>query len=283
MTEARPSVVLHLAAQPLVRQSYSDPRETIETNVIGTMNVLEAVRGVDTVRAVLVVTTDKCYENKEWLWGYRETESLGGYDPYSASKACAEIVTASWRNSFLGSDGIDDRQVCVASARAGNVIGGGDVSADRLVPDVIRALAGEEAVVLRNPLAVRPWQHVLEPLHGYLQLARKLMSDEGSSFCEAYNFGPAENDCRPVGEVVELLCEHWGGGQWTLDASHQPHEAHLLKLDSSKARARLGWKTRWSLSDAIAEIVRWEQQHLKGQDLRACSLDSLNRYHESKA
>lgn len=276
--DARPSIVLHLAAQALVRRSYADPRETMETNVIGTMNLLEAVRNCDSVRAVVVVTTDKCYQNKEWLWGYRESEALGGHDPYSASKACTELLVSAWRNSFMSAEGVDERVIPIATARAGNVIGGGDVSEDRLVPDVVRSLSAGESVVLRNPLSVRPWQHVLEPLHGYLRLAQALCGEEGSSFADAFNFGPAETDCRPVGEVVDIVCRHWGTGGWTHDASQQPHEAHLLKLDSSRARARLGWNTRWSLDDAIADIVRWEQARLDGQDLRSVSLGSLESY-----
>ncbi len=278
MREALPDVVLHLAAQPLVRRSYADPRETMETNVIGTMNVLEAVREIETVRAVVVVTTDKCYHNREWLWAYRETESLGGHDPYSASKACAELVTAAWRSSYFGADGIDEREVRVASARAGNVIGGGDVSDDRLVPDVVRSLTRGEAVVLRNPNAVRPWQHVLEPLNGYLRLAAALCGDNGQDFTDAFNFGPAEEDCRSVGEIVELLCEQWGGGRCEHDNSLQPHEAQLLKLDSSRARSLLGWKTRWTLPEATAEIIRWERARLEGSDLRESSLESLKRF-----
>ncbi len=276
--EARPDVVLHLAAQPLVRRSYADPRETIETNVMGTMNVLEAVRELDTVRAVVVVTTDKCYHNREWDWGYRESESLGGHDPYSASKACTELLAAAWRSSFLGHTGIDTRDTPIATARAGNVIGGGDVSADRLVPDVIRSLSNSEAINVRNPLAVRPWQHVIEPLHGYLRLAELLCGKTGAEFAQAFNFGPAEEDCRSVGDVVDLLCDRWGAGGWQHDDSVQPHEAHLLKLDSSRARRRLGWRTRWSLTQAIEEIVLWEQARLAGDDLRKISLASLERY-----
>ena len=278
MQDARPSVVLHLAAQPLVRRSYADPRETMETNVIGTMNVLEAVREMESVRAVVVVTTDKCYHNREWDWGYRESEALGGRDPYSASKACTELVTAAWRSSFFGDEGVDSRATQVASARAGNVIGGGDVSEDRLVPDVIRSLTRGETIVLRNPLAVRPWQHVLEPLHGYLRLAEALCGEQGATFADAFNFGPTDADCRPVGEVVDLLCERWGTGHCEHDQSVQPHEAHLLKLDSSRARNRLGWKTRWSLANAIDEIVVWEQARQQGHDLRESSLESLRRY-----
>lgn len=278
MTEASPSVVLHFAAQPLVRRSYTDPQETFETNVIGTMNVLQAVRQVDSVNAVVVVTTDKCYQNREWLWGYRESEALGGHDPYSASKACAELVTGSWRNSYFGPDGLDERNVMVASARAGNVIGGGDVSDDRLVPDVVRSISMGEPVTLRNPLAVRPWQHVLEPLHGYLLLAEALCGERGRDFADAFNFGPADDDCRSVGDVVDLLCERWGVGSWQLDDAHQPHEAHLLKLDSSRARALLGWKPRWTLPEVIDHIVRWEKGRVDGQPLRNLSLSCLEAY-----
>ena len=282
MTEASPSVVLHLAAQPLVRRSYADPEETFETNVIGTMNVLQAVRQVDSVTAVVVVTTDKCYQNREWLWGYRESEALGGHDPYSASKACTELVTASWRNSYLGPDGLDEREVMVASARAGNVIGGGDVSDDRLVPDVVRSMSMGEPVTLRNPLAVRPWQHVLEPLHGYLLLAEALCGERGRDFADAFNFGPADEDCRSVGDVVDLLSSFWGDGGWQLDESQQPHEAHLLKLDSSRARALLGWKPRWGIEQAIQQIVTWEKGRLDGQSLRSLSMACVEAYQHAE-
>lgn len=278
MTEAAPDIVLHLAAQPLVRYSYQNPAETLHTNVIGTMNVLQAVRAVESVRAVVVITTDKCYRNREWLWGYREDEALGGHDPYSASKACAELVTSAWRDSYFSAGGVDERKVQIASARAGNVIGGGDVSEDRLIPDVVRSLSQGETVVLRNPMAVRPWQHVLEPVYGYLKLAESLCGEHPEAFADAFNFGPADSDCRPVGELVELMCDAWGDGRWQHDNSQQPHEAHLLKLDSSRARARLSWAPRWSITDAVSEIVQWERARLDGADLRECSLASLHRY-----
>lgn len=250
--EFRPEIVFHLAAQSLVRPSYEDPADTYATNVMGTINLLQAVRKTSGTRAVVNVTSDKCYENREWLWPYRENEALGGFDPYSSSKACAELVTASWRKSFLADSGC-----ALASARAGNVIGGGDWARDRLVPDIMNAIAGRRPLTIRNPAAVRPWQHVLEPLCGYLLLAEKLWQ-EGETYAEAWNFGPDMDDMRPVSWLVERLVALRGGAtEIILDASRQPHEAGVLKLDSSKARARLGWMPRLGLARTLEWVASW--------------------------
>lgn len=272
MADAAPELVLHLAAQPLVRHSYVDPVETYETNVLGTVNLFEAVRATACVRAVLNVTTDKCYENREWHWGYREDEPLGGHDPYSNSKACSELVTAAYRASFLATDGI-----AVASARAGNVIGGGDFAADRLVPDFFRARAADAVLETRSPNAIRPWQHVLEPLSGYLTLARALI-ERPSKVAEAFNFGPADEDARPVRWILECLAEMVPGSDWTVSTAPQPHEAHYLKLDSSKARAVLGWDPRWNLRAALAATSAWYQDRQAGGDVRDITNAQIAEY-----
>lgn len=257
LTAAAPEVVIHMAAQPLVRESYRSPLETYSVNVLGTATLLEAVRCCSSVRAVVNVTTDKCYENREWVWGYRENEPLGGYDPYSSSKACSELVTSAYRNSFFNPRQYDRHGIAVASARAGNVIGGGDWAADRLIPDCIRALLKSENILIRNPYAIRPWQHVLEPLSGYLLLAQRLC-ESGPRFAEAWNFGPDDMDARPVEWVVERLCARWGGGvSHSVDNGEHPHEAYYLKLDCSKSRSELGWHPRWSLERTIDRIVDW--------------------------
>lgn len=272
MGDARPDVVLHLAAQPLVRYSYAAPAETYAVNVMGTVNLLEAVRRTPGVRAVVNVTTDKCYENREWVWPYRENEPLGGADPYSSSKACSELVTAAWRASFLATTGVQ-----VASARAGNVIGGGDWAADRLVPDFLRALDAGRALVIRLPGAIRPWQHVLEPLAGYLALAEKLCA-AGADYAEAWNFGPDDSDAKPVGWIVNYLCGKVEGASWECDATPQPHEANTLKLDSSKAKARLGWRPRWNLPQALAMTLEWHQAWRRGEEMAGVSLEQMRRY-----
>ena len=273
MLACQPQIVLHLAAQPLVRQSYRDPVETYATNVMGTVNLLEAVRACATVRAVVNVTTDKCYENREWLWGYREDEPMGGHDPYSSSKGCAELVSSAYRLSFLAPAGI-----ALATARAGNVIGGGDWAEDRLVPDILRAFAQNQAVVLRNPLATRPWQHVLEPLSGYLCLAEQLFA-HGQAQAEGWNFGPRAEDVQPVQWIVEHLARRWGAGaSWALDSSAQPHEAHALRLDISKAAQRLGWHPRWALATALDHTVAWHHAWLAGQDMQALCLQQIAAY-----
>ena len=276
--EARPEIVFHLAAQPLVRESYQHPVETFATNVMGTVHLLEAARQVGTVSAIVNVTTDKCYENREWVWGYREDEPLGGYDPYSSSKACSELVTSAYRRSFMRESGI-----ALASARAGNVIGGGDWANDRLIPDILRAIGKGEPVLIRYPGAIRPWQHVLEPLSGYLTLARRLYED-GQSFAEAWNFSPVEEDARPVRWIADHLTRTWGGGaSWVQDRGEHPHEAHYLKLDSSKARARLGWRPRWSLAVALERIVAWQRAYLDGADVAATCLAQIGEYSSADA
>lgn len=281
MERARPDIVIHMAAQPLVRDSYLRPVETYETNVMGTVNVLEAMRGVPTVRSAVIVTTDKCYENREWEWGYRENEPMGGYDPYSSSKACAELVTSAYRNSFFNQTRYAEHGVAIASARAGNVIGGGDWAVDRLVPDIVRALGRGEAVKVRSPKAIRPWQHVLEPLAGYLLLAERLYVD-GPQFAGAWNFGPFDSDARPVEYIVDQLVRLWGdGASWMLDSDVHPHEATYLKLDCSKARGRLNWLPRWSLDTALEYIVGWYKAEARGEDMRAFTLNQIDRFTRS--
>ncbi len=276
MTSFQPEIVIHMAAQPLVRLSYQEPVDTFAINVMGTVNVLEAIRQVGGVRAVVNITTDKCYENREWVWAYREDEPMGGHDPYSSSKGCAELVSLAYRKSFLQEDGI-----ALATARAGNVIGGGDWARDRLVPDILRALEKHEPVLIRNPHAIRPWQHVLEPLSGYLQLAERLYL-HGQRDAEGWNFGPRDEDARPVQWIVEHLCEHWGGGaSWSLQPGDHPHEASFLKLDISKARQRLQWTPRWSLEVALNHIAEWHQAWIKGQDMRSVCLNQINQYGSS--
>jgi CDP-glucose 4,6-dehydratase len=257
IAEARPEIILHLAAQPLVRRSYIEPVETFSTNVLGTVNLLEAARQVDSVRAVLIVTSDKCYENHEWVWPYREMDRLGGFDPYSSSKACAELAVAAYRNSFFKNDAYADHGTAVASARAGNIIGGGDWSEDRLVPDLVRGFMAGEAVPIRHPTAIRPWQHVLEPASGYLTLARKLL-EEGPAVADAWNFGPRTDDSKSVEWIADRLVQMWGdGARWANDADEHPHEAHHLTLDWGKAHTYLGWDPRWTLDEALERVVRW--------------------------
>ncbi len=277
-----PEVVIHLAAQPLVRLSYQSPVETYAVNVLGTVHLLDAIRRTPSVRAVVVVTSDKCYENQEWHWPYREHEPMGGHDPYSSSKGCAELVTAAYRRSFFEPGRHSQHQVAVASARAGNVIGGGDWALDRLVPDIVRAFAAGEPVIIRNPDAVRPWQHVLDPLAGYLELAQRLITD-GAAFAEAWNFGPTECDARPVRHVVSEMAHLWGdGANWRCTEPEHLHEANLLRLDSSKARARLGWSPRWTLAETLANTVAWYKAFYCCQDVRACSLNQIQSFMQAK-
>jgi CDP-glucose 4,6-dehydratase len=272
MRAARPQIVIHLAAQSLVRLSYEDPVGTFSANVMGTVNLLEAVRQTPGIQAVVNVTTDKCYENREWVWSYRENEALGGHDPYSASKGCSELVAASYRRSFLEAKGTQ-----LATARAGNVIGGGDWAKDRLIPDFLRALDDNVTLTIRSPTATRPWQHVLEPLSGYLTLAERLCT-EGKDFAEAWNFGPEETDARPVQWIVEHLCSLVPGSSWQCDASPQPHEANYLKLDSSKAKARLDWQPRWGLESALMHTLSWHRAWRGGEDMAAVSLAQIREY-----
>jgi len=275
MAAAAPDIVIHMAAQPLVRESYRAPAETYAVNVMGTVNVLEAVRQCPSVRAVVNVTTDKCYENREWHWGYRENEPMGGYDPYSSSKGCAELVTAAYRSSFLSGD---SHPAAVASARAGNVIGGGDWAADRLIPDCLRALLQKEPVRIRNPHAIRPWQHVLEPLSGYLALAQKLF-ENGQLYAEGWNFGPNDEDAKPVEWIVKKICALWGGAaSYTIDQGNHPHEANYLKLDCSKARNLLGWQPHWNLEGALKNIVDWTVAYQRGEDVQGVCLRQIEEF-----
>jgi len=274
-----PEVVFHLAAQPLVRYSYEDPIGTYETNVIGTARVLDAVRRTPSVRAVVSVTTDKCYENKEWLWGYRETDPLGGYDPYSSSKACAEIVSAAFRQSYFNPSQLAEHKVAVATARAGNVIGGGDWSTDRLIPDLVRGFLAGEPVRIRRPQAIRPWQHVLEPLHGYILLAEHLLSADPARFATAFNFGPSDDDAQPVQWIVEHMTKFWGGAaSWVLDPDPGVHEAGYLKLDASRARAELQWRPRLNLGSALEWLVAWYKASQAGEDMYVFTLAQIAAY-----
>ena len=273
MDDFKPEIVIHMAAQPLVRLSYQQPIETYATNVMGAVHVLEAARHAGSVRAIVNITTDKCYENREWVWGYREDEPMGGHDPYSNSKGCAELVSSAYRKSFL-----KDAGIAMATVRAGNVIGGGDWALDRLIPDVLRSLQDKKPVLIRNPHAIRPWQHVLEPLSGYLLLAERLYKT-GQTDAEGWNFGPRDEDARTVQWIVEYLCEDWGdGASWTLQPGEHPHEASFLKLDISKARQRLQWAPRWPLETALKRIAEWHQAWLSGQDMKAVCLNQINQY-----
>ena len=277
-----PEVVFHLAAQPLVRRSYADPIGTYATNVMGTANVLEAVRAISSVRAIVIVTTDKCYLNREWHWGYRETEALGGYDPYSSSKACAEILSASYRSSFFSPESFDQHKVALATARAGNVIGGGDWSEDRLIPDLIRGFMSGAPVPIRRPQSIRPWQHVLEPIAGYVALAERLLAGE-KKFADAFNFGPWDDDAWPVARIADAMSKRWSGNaSWFLDGNESVHEAGYLKLDSSKARAELAWQPRLRLESALEWLVDWYRSWQAGQDMQAFSLQQIAAYEQSR-
>ncbi|MEF8700033.1 MAG: CDP-glucose 4,6-dehydratase [Candidatus Accumulibacter sp. UW26] len=274
MQSARPEIVFHLAAQSLVRHSYAQPVDTYAVNVMGTVNLLEAARSTPGLKAVVNVTTDKCYENREWLWGYRENEAMGGFDPYSSSKGCAELVSAAYRRSFLQPAGI-----ALATARAGNVIGGGDWAEDRLIPDFLRAMDAGEILRVRSPQSTRPWQHVLEPLSGYLVLAERLHA-EGMYFAEGWNFGPGDQDARPVGWIVKRLTELRKGVTWQSDGGQQPHEANFLRLDSSKARGKLGWQTRWDLDTALEKTLEWHDAWRKGGNMMLVTLNQIEQYNQ---
>lgn len=271
---ARPEIVLHLAAQPLVRYSYDNPIETFDTNVMGTANLLEAIRQTGGTKAVVCITTDKCYENNEWEWGYRENEPMGGYDPYSSSKGCAELLINAYRRSYFGADS----ETSVASARAGNVIGGGDWAGDRLIPDIMRAMMKNESVVIRNPNSIRPWQHVIEPLSGYLTLAETLYND-GDENAEGWNLGPKDDDAKPVGWIVERVTTAWGdNASWTLDGHDHPHEAQYLKLDISKAAARLGYVPRLDLGVALDWTTAWYKSFQAGENMRSVTRQQIAQF-----
>lgn len=276
--ECKPEVVFHMAAQPLVRYSYDAPVETYATNVMGTVHLLESVRRVGGVQAVVNVTTDKCYENREWMWGYRECEPMGGYDPYSSSKGCAELVSAAYRSSFFNPADYERHGVALATARAGNVIGGGDWAKDRLIPDILSGFETGQIVRIRNPHAIRPWQHVLEPLRGYLTLAERLVV-HGAQFASAWNFGPHVDDTRSVGWIVERMADLWGqGARWEFDGATHPHEAHFLRLDITKAMTELGWRPALRLDAALESIVAWSHGRINGADMRQLALEQIQAY-----
>lgn len=275
MQQAKPEIVIHMAAQSLVRDSYIDPVATYATNVMGTVNMLEAVRNTPSVKAVLNITTDKCYENKEWLWGYRENEPMGGHDPYSSSKACAELVSSAYRNSFLHNEGI-----ALATARAGNVIGGGDWANDRIVPDAMNAFIENEHLMIRNPAAIRPWQHVLEPLLGYLMLCQQLI-EQPESFAEGWNFGPNDEDAQPVSKLADIMVNSWGeDAKWKVDTDEHPHEARYLKLDCSKAKNLLKWKPILSLEQALDETVQWYKAWHKNKEMHEFTMNQIKTYQQ---
>ncbi len=274
MVSFNPDVLIHMAAQPLVRLSYREPVETYATNVMGTLHVLEAARQCPNLRAIVNVTTDKCYENREWEWGYREDEPMGGHDPYSNSKGCVELITSAYRKSFFN----NPQGAALASGRAGNVIGGGDWAEDRLIPDILSAFEKGQPVTIRNPKSTRPWQHVLEPLSGYLVLAEHLWT-HGHRFAQGWNFGPKDEDARPVEWILDHMVQAWGtDAHWQLDQDAQPHEANYLKLDISKARAHLHWAPSWNLETTLARIVNWHRAWLSGNDMQAHCLEEINAY-----
>lgn len=277
-TKYQPEIVIHMAAQSLVRYSYDNPVETYSTNVMGTVNILEAVRQTDSVRVALIITSDKCYENKEWIWGYRENDSMGGHDPYSSSKGCAELVTSAYRSSYFSNTAYPSHGVAVASARAGNVVGGGDWGEDRLLPDIMRAIMKRRPVVIRNPNAVRPWQHVLEPLNGYLCLMEYLWK-HGTKFAEGWNFGPNDDDCKPVSWIVTNLNRLWDGDvRWELDSKKNPHESMYLKLDCCKTKRLLGCSPKLNLMTALEWIVEWYQGYSQNKNMRELSECQISRY-----
>ncbi|MCG2722929.1 MAG: CDP-glucose 4,6-dehydratase [Thermodesulfovibrionales bacterium] len=278
IAEHKPEIVIHMAAQSLVRYSYNNPAETYSTNIMGTMNVLEAARCSDVVRVVVNITSDKCYENREWLWGYRENEAMGGHDPYSSSKGCAELITSAYRRSYFSDDNLPGHGVAVATARAGNVVGGGDWAADRLIPDIMNAIMEKNPVIIRYPNAIRPWQHVLEPLCGYIDLAEELWH-YGNEFAGAWNFGPNDEDARSVSWVADRLTNLWGdGASWKTDSIQQPHEATYLKLDCSKAKSLLGWSPKLDLTTNLQWIVEWYRAYLQKKDMRRVTEAEIVQY-----
>jgi CDP-glucose 4,6-dehydratase len=282
MRDSKPEIVFHLAAQSLVRNSYEHPVDTYATNVMGTVHLFEAVRCCPSVKVVVNITSDKCYENREWIWGYRESDRLGGFDPYSNSKACSELVTAAYRSSYFNPKKYDEHGVAVATARAGNVIGGGDWAADRLVPDIIRSILAGNVIRIRNPHAIRPWQHVLEPLAGYLTLTHRLY-ENGPEYADSWNFGPLDADSKPVEWIVHSICHLWGeSAHYEIDAGYHPHEAHYLKLDCSKSQSILGWKPRWSLERALQSLIEWVTSFRDGEDMQRVCLRQIQSYNSSE-
>ncbi len=279
--EHEPDIVFHLAAQPLVRYSYNEPRLTYETNVMGTVNVLETVRQTQSVRMVVNITSDKCYENREWVWGYREHDPMGGRDPYSSSKGCAELVTSAYLHSFFSPEDYDKtHHVAMASVRAGNVIGGGDWGTDRLIPDCVRAVSQGKDILIRYPNAIRPWQHVLEPLSGYLLLGAKLC-EHGPKFSGGWNFGPMDGEVLSVEDIVKQVCQLWGKGKYTIENRNQPYEAHSLKLDCSKARIKLGWRPKYSVRQALQHTVEWYRKFYEGdsqRQIKEFTLEQIEKY-----
>jgi len=274
MVDFDPDIVIHMAAQPLVRLSYKEPIETYSTNVMGTLNMLEAARKCKTIKAIVAVTTDKCYENKELNRGYREDEPMGGHDPYSSSKGCCELLISSYRRSFFNTS----NAAALASVRAGNVIGGGDWSNDRLIPDILKAFENSQEVIVRNPSSVRPWQHVLEPLSGYLVLAEQLYLN-GKQYAEGWNFGPQDEDCKSVEYILDKIVDHWGeGSSWRLDDNSNPHEANFLKLDISKSARKLQWKPKWNLDFTLKSIVSWHKQWLSKKNIKNVCISDINQY-----
>lgn len=280
--KTKPEIVIHMAAQPLVRYSYSNPVETYETNVMGSVNLLESIRHMEGVKVVVIVTSDKCYENREWVWGYRENESMGGFDPYSNSKACSELVTSAYRSSFFNPIDYNLHGVAVASVRAGNVIGGGDWADDRLIPDFFRSILAKRNIVIRNPMAIRPWQHVLEPLSGYLKLAEALFM-RGQEYAQAWNFGPDDTQFMTVESILKQLILIWGAGNYEIrHLDNDPHESALLRLDSSKAKALLKWRPLWSVDQTIDSICRWYKAFYDGEDIRNFTINEINFYQNEK-
>lgn len=272
-SEIQPDVVFHLAAQALVLDSYTNPVDTYSTNVMGTVNVLECIRHTPSIKASVIITTDKCYENKEWYWGYRETEPMGGYDPYSSSKGCAELVTSAYRSSFFQKNGS-----LIASARAGNVIGGGDWSKNRLIPDFFRAIDKNETLVLRYPEAIRPWQHVLEPLGGYILLAERLLEQNGIEYAEAWNFGPVDEDAKTVEWIAKTICSFFQGSNWRVESSERKHEASYLKLDISKAKMKLKWQPKWRTFQALQATADWYKAFKNGNDMFIFTNQQIESY-----
>ena len=281
MEKYSPEIVFHLAAQPLVRLSYNEPDETFETNVMGSLRVFEAVRQSKSVKVLINVTSDKCYENREWVWGYRENDPMGGYDPYSASKGCAELLFSAWRRSYFNPKTYGDKhQIACASVRAGNVIGGGDWALDRLVPDCFRSLSQKETITIRSPNAIRPWQHVLEPLSGYLEVGARLIKDP-IKYGGGWNFGPKSGDDWNVEQIVKTICNIWGDGKYSVDAGQHPHEAHWLKLDCAKAHIELNWHPRWDVQRALEETTNWYRRFYDGStpsDMRDFTVQQIESY-----